>query len=143
MRYSQLWDLTPRQALDMHGAGVYDRQWDGPFARLHGRAHSKQWFLGGTVTTLEVEDCGDPHTCILARLRPETECLSYRKGSQVGFVGRLVLSEVGPRQFEFFLDTRRGRFHGASVTGLAVGAMGVAVFAMYLWTWLRERKAAA
>jgi hypothetical protein len=41
------------------------------------------------------------------------------------------------------LDTTASRFHGASITGLAVGAMGVAVFVMYLRTWLRERKVAA
>jgi hypothetical protein len=36
-----------------------------------------------------------------------------------------------------------GRWHPASVGGLAVGAMGVFIFGLYLRAWLRERKALA
>jgi hypothetical protein len=35
------------------------------------------------------------------------------------------------------------RFHGASVAGLVVGAMGIFIFGLYLRSWLRERKALA
>jgi hypothetical protein len=43
----------------------------------------------------------------------------------------------------FFVDTARGRFTGASVAGLVVGAMGVFIFGLYLRRWLVERKALA
>ena len=42
-----------------------------------------------------------------------------------------------------YVNSRASRFHPASITGLVVGAMGVAVFVMCLRTWFRERKAAA
>jgi hypothetical protein len=41
------------------------------------------------------------------------------------------------------LDARASRFHGASIFGLAVGAMGVFVFTLCLRAWLRERRATA
>ena len=36
---------------------------------------------------------------------------------------------------------RAGRFHGASIAGLIVGAFGSLVFALYLRQWLLARKA--
>ncbi|MHC4249461.1 MAG: hypothetical protein ACYS9X_10085 [Planctomycetota bacterium] len=41
------------------------------------------------------------------------------------------------------IDTIASRFHGASVSGLAVGAMGVFIFALFLRRWLRERRTLA
>jgi hypothetical protein len=35
------------------------------------------------------------------------------------------------------------RFHGASIAGIVVGAMGCFIFGLYLRGWLRERKALA
>ena len=41
------------------------------------------------------------------------------------------------------LRQRAGRFHGANILGLVVGAMGLAVFTSYLRTWARGPMAAA
>jgi hypothetical protein len=42
-----------------------------------------------------------------------------------------------------YLDTTASRFHGASIAGQIVGAMGCFIFGLYLRRWLRERKALA
>ncbi|MHC4502659.1 MAG: hypothetical protein ACYTFI_05080 [Planctomycetota bacterium] len=39
------------------------------------------------------------------------------------------------------IDATASRFHGASIAGLVVGAMGVFVFTVALRHWLRERRA--
>jgi len=41
------------------------------------------------------------------------------------------------------LITRASRFTSASIAGLAVGAMGIFIFGLYLRRWLRERTALA
>jgi len=41
------------------------------------------------------------------------------------------------------VDASASRFHPASVGGLLVGMMGYLVFRLYLFAWLRERKALA
>ena len=43
----------------------------------------------------------------------------------------------------YYVDTTASRFHGASIAGLVVGAMGCFIFGLYLRRWLRERKALA
>ena len=53
------------------------------------------------------------------------------------FEGRVVPVMIG---IGCDIDTTMGRFHGASISGLAVGAMGVAVFVMHLRTWLKGRR---
>jgi hypothetical protein len=65
----------------------------------------------------------------------------FRQGMQVRMSGRASCLAGEGWIVLGAIDARRSRFHGASITGLAVGAMGVAVFVMYLRTWLRERKA--
>ncbi|MHC4199441.1 MAG: hypothetical protein ACYSU0_05570 [Planctomycetota bacterium] len=46
---------------------------------------------------------------------------------------------VVPRSF-LALDTTASRFHGATIAGLVVGAMGVFVFTVALRHWLGERR---
>jgi hypothetical protein len=41
----------------------------------------------------------------------------------------------------FIIDTTASRWHGASIAGLVVGAMGVFVFAVALKAWLNQRGA--
>ena len=41
----------------------------------------------------------------------------------------------------FGVNSAMDRLHPASVAGLVVAAMGVAVFALYLRRWLAERRA--
>ena len=42
-----------------------------------------------------------------------------------------------------WLDATASRFTGASIAGIAVGAMGCFIFGLYLRAWLRERNALA
>jgi len=39
------------------------------------------------------------------------------------------------------LHTTASRFHGASIAGIVVGAMGVFIFGLYLRRWVKERRA--
>jgi hypothetical protein len=45
-----------------------------------------------------------------------------------------------PQHFVLVVDARASRFHGASIFGLVVGAMGVFVFTIALRHWLGERR---
>ena len=62
---------------------------------------------------------------------------------EVRLVGRIGYCPKDGFPSFLSLDTTASRFHPASITGLIVGAMGVAVFVMCLRTWLRERKVPA
>ncbi|MHC4251708.1 MAG: hypothetical protein ACYS9X_21515 [Planctomycetota bacterium] len=53
--------------------------------------------------------------------------------------GRLTVGNGG----FLAVDTTVSRFHGASIAGLVVGAMGCFIFGLYLRRWLIERKALA
>ncbi len=63
--------------------------------------------------------------------------------------GRLTDSTIvhgengADHQADADLNTSLRRFHPASIAGLAVGAMGVFVFAVALRAWLRERRVLA
>ncbi len=68
----------------------------------------------------------------------------------IGSVGRVCKEELpgrftitardrnGPKELR--LDTYASRFHGASIAGFVVGAMGVFVFTVALRHWLGERR---
>jgi len=67
-----------------------------------------------------------------------------QKGQEVVIRGRVEASDW------FFIDEEAvrvnataSRFHGASIAGFVVGAMGCFIFGLYLRRWLRERKALA
>ncbi|MHC4250001.1 MAG: hypothetical protein ACYS9X_12810 [Planctomycetota bacterium] len=70
-------------------------------------------------------------------------------GSDEAFAGRVSMSEFRyiPAYYDYLpsevplpeLDATRSRWHPASIAGLAVGAMGVFIFALYLRRWLRRR----
>ena len=60
-----------------------------------------------------------------------------RASSRPDWRGRVVLLQ----RDQYAVDTTQDRFHGASISGLVVGAMGLAVFAVYLRSWVRERRA--
>ena len=60
-------------------------------------------------------------------------------GGVAAFSGRVIEDESLDWPW---LDTTASRFHGASIAGLVVGAMGVFVFTVALRHWLRERGAA-
>jgi len=56
-------------------------------------------------------------------------------GGRWTFRGRVVFANS-----RLAVDATASRFHGASVAGLVVGAMGVFVFTVALRHWLRERR---
>ena len=61
--------------------------------------------------------------------------------------GRVIEASFGFRTLGWpsfpVIDATFSRWHGASVAGLFVGAMGCFIFGLYLRRWLRERKALA
>jgi hypothetical protein len=58
--------------------------------------------------------------------------------------GRTISGRIKPWDHEILaIDETSSRLTGESVAGLVVGAMGCAVFGLYLRRWLRERRAAA
>ncbi|MHC4198595.1 MAG: hypothetical protein ACYSU0_01190 [Planctomycetota bacterium] len=72
-----------------------------------------------------------------------TELLSPPPGSpaqraRVALRGRLLLrNQYGMNKL--VLDPNASRFHGASIAGIVVGAMGVFVFSVALRHWLEQR----
>ena len=82
--------------------------------------------------------------------RDESVCLSVvlpadepmpEHAREVKLVGRIHYRPKGGFPSYLSLDTTASRFHGASVAGLVVGAMGVFVFTVALRHWLGERRA--
>ena len=71
------------------------------------------------------------------------QCLAHPVRDETGelvFVGRVRVSFFRGKLWSVKVDTTASRFHGASVGGLVVGAMGVFVFAVALRHWLGERR---
>jgi len=142
MRYSYAWDVTTED--------IAECNYDGSVWRLRGRPSSDHFFRdryvcfeghyyhgggreGGPYEVV-VWDGSGRHWRVLARKLPRAPM-----GSRVAFRGRLKPMHGMP----LCVDGTRSRLHGASVGGLAVGAMGCYIFGLYLRRWLRERKAAA
>jgi hypothetical protein len=65
-------------------------------------------------------------------------------GREVALKGRIVngffKDLTGYTRYGPVILVRASRFHGGSIIGLAVGAMGCFIFGMYLRRWLRERR---
>ncbi|MHC4248108.1 MAG: hypothetical protein ACYS9X_03175 [Planctomycetota bacterium] len=61
------------------------------------------------------------------------------EGSRAVFVGRVVDFSIDGSVVEPILYAGASRFHGASIAGLVVGAMGIFIFALHLRRWLAER----
>jgi hypothetical protein len=61
------------------------------------------------------------------------------KGENGVFVGRIGDYFAGTGRW--YVYTTASRFHGASVAGLVVGAMGCFIFSLYLRRWVKERRA--
>ncbi len=62
-----------------------------------------------------------------------------RLADEDGLTGRVKIDLGGER----WASPYTSRLHGASISGLVVGAMGCFIFGLYLRGWLRERKALA
>jgi hypothetical protein len=62
-------------------------------------------------------------------------------GRKVVLTGRVLPAKGhAGAGYPFIVDTTASRFHGASIAGLVVGAMGVFVFTIALQHWLKERR---
>ncbi len=82
----------------------------------------------GVMVPGGMADAGGAETFMAIRLGPTLK-------------GRLL----APTSWDYSpsLDVSASRFHGASIAGLVVGAMGCFIFGLYLRAWLRETRAAA
>jgi hypothetical protein len=159
MRYSYAWDVTPR----LLGEAVWESYPDVAEAEWH----KTEWYspegwplkgyvsLHGTILlSKEIEEVypwAEYGKEFPGRLLLVYEPDNMRKNvwvhcgatdpatidGQGGLKGR-VYYDPGPET----VDMTSHRFHPASISGLVVGAIGVFVFAVYLRSWLRERRAA-
>ena len=138
MGYSHTWDVTParlHQDAPLLGLGT----WGGMHVCIRGRVIGHGGSSGpGWISVLMQgpRNEGPPVKVLL----PEGS--SVRWHANADFSGRVVLEEVLGHT-EWVVDTTASRLHPASISGLAVGAMGLVVFGVYVRSWLRERKAAA
>ncbi len=148
MRYSYCWEVTPNELhpteAEVHRIftkrGWYTWPYASRYVRLRGTFRRTQLPAKSPpgVPFLEhIYDMGHPHSTVYAALvsgvaRPE-------EGAEVTLAARVVDMDAdgGP-----ILHAGASRFHGASITGLVVGVMGVFAFALCLWRWVRARRAA-
>ena len=87
----------------------------------------------------------DPPDVVLVELSEDAPCPINEDAEFIGRI-RVVQAEVditpgAKLHYRIcMLDTATPRFHGASIAGLVVGAMGVFVFAVALRHWLGARR---
>ncbi|MHC4200191.1 MAG: hypothetical protein ACYSU0_09390 [Planctomycetota bacterium] len=84
----------------------------------------------------EGKPTGKPDVAL--RIRREDVEAAHLRNEWAGRITRVRASY--PNQADLLVDTTRSRFTGASVAGLAVGAMGVFVFTAALRHWLDLRR---
>ena len=115
--YSYAWDVTPHEFFEHHGdPSQHPLVWRYILIRYGPKDP-------GVITTL---DFG-------SRTRLESDPPGTTRG-------RVVIGDSMGSAF-LCIDATASRWTGASVAGLAVGAMGVFVFCVALRNWLRERAA--
>ena len=151
MRYSYCWDATGLAKESL-------REWEGRYVLLSGHilqsgpdegapGEKVTVLFGGYETALRINATrGSAEWIPLLGGQRRRNC-----GEMQRLEARLVLRErfgsvpfyCMPGRRVLVLDLTSGRFHGASIAGLVVGAMGVFVFAVAFRHWLRERRAAA
>jgi len=127
MRYSYCWDLTEWGQEDHV---VPDGDWPYyAYASVRGEVlevHERSEYRDGDEVSVEWG---------------VVDCVVRVPDSSIFTVGSIV--SVRWRANGVYLDGTGSRFHGASIAGLVVGAMGCFIFGLYLRRWLRERKALA
>jgi hypothetical protein len=162
MRYSYAWDVTPTDLFVTEDGRSLHRWPDDTFVAMQGRV---RWETPPHDGIQDLEACDLQGGAHIVQVRAAATTSSsggdvdwqqvptgFASNRHEVFVGRVECEEVvgialysgGSEVTEDVMvcvDTTASRFHGASITGLIVGVMGVAVFVMYLRTWLRERKA--
>jgi len=135
MRYSYAWQMSPSQLACFNMGDV-------------GLSRFRTTHVGRYVS---VEGCYNSH----GKHGPPFLTESSRGDSVVSILGNTPGHETTPGRYRVTgrvrmdhrhlagIDTDASLFHGASIAGLVVGAMGVFVFSVALRHWLRERRAAA
>jgi hypothetical protein len=146
MRYSYAWDVPAEEVFQLvMRDGVRDgpastRLLIGRYARLSGGAidtsscgitSDSPFFEGWNY---RIPGCNG---CILIAVRTTPDA---SPSTDANLTGRFVRFD-GLVQHCF--DYSASRWHGASIAGLVVGAMGAFIFGIYLRRWLHERKALA
>ncbi len=167
MRYSYAWEVTPSQLADVKPSDM--SRWKGRYVRLRGivsrHARVPEWGM----TVVGIRDATQerframalvPFATIPSRneavilggrlwdgkdyltaCRGELQLTWWGKPVAPGHTPPIVLEDK--TQDAICLLTVVSRFHGASIAGLVVGAMGCFIFGLYLRTWLGDRKALA
>ena len=146
MRYSYCWDVTLLDTMGEHPRSVAGPL-DGRYALIRGRVRRvvsgvprttrgpDSLYPVKTVAHLPwILDLDSLHGTISVRVRAPYK-RRFERGSELVLLGRL--RQTGG---SLSLDKTASRFHGASVAGLVVGAMGVFVFTVALRHWLGERR---
>jgi hypothetical protein len=142
MRYSYVWDVAAEEI----GVGCkYDerRPLPGYYVRVRGTpmgsyVNRRCWLRAGSPGRSwgKVTVFGKPVGSFT---------FSPRNPPRLSYTGRVVGQEWKDHQLRRLVfvsvDTTAGRFTGASVAGLVVGAWGVFVFAAALKAWLNQRRA--
>ncbi len=148
MRYSYCWSATVRDVqCAFLGRPLVGSSWpsgryvclrgllqEGPGSKMHRRNGLRMYRVAAADVECDV-------------VLPQSAEGRWQRESL--FVGRVRAVSTVPdgsyylQSTAMALDATVGRWHGASITGLVVGAMGVFVFAVYLRHWLRERRTAA
>jgi hypothetical protein len=168
MRFSYAWEVTPSQLADVKVSDM--ARWKGRYIHLRGivsrQARVPEW----KMTVVGVRDATQERFRAMALVpfatipsRNEAVILGGRLWKGKDYLttcrGELLWGKVvapgntPPSAATMELEDKTqdaicglivvSRFHGASVAGLVVGAMGCFIFGLYLRAWLRERKALA
>ena len=142
MRYSYCWDIT-EWTLEEH-AGARGDWPEGAYVSV----------TGTVMVVLDAPaDLGFGVVSLMWGKEPPLGCQDiqvadpsvFTEGSQGTVKGRADLEydeAQGTLDYDY-LDTTTSRFHGASIAGLVVGAMGVFVFTVAFRHWLKERASAS
>jgi hypothetical protein len=154
MRYSYAWEATPRQFAEL--SDEEELRWYDYFVEVNGVIRQKAE-EPGRGTHVDVRDAEDDRYRALvfvpAGAAPPINESAVFGGSvwfdpRIATVSRAHLRVAGgamsrprARIEDAGVLFVRGRWNGASVAGLVVGAMGCFIFALYLRRWLQERRA--
>ncbi len=150
MRDSHAWRISPDALAPTPLSASGSRTWNGELVRVEGTVmtHIERTPIGeGGASARAILWVGDPAPdCSFPdspRVRGRAVCvLTYsnehaQPGVRSAWVGRVAAL---PSSYGLaIVDTAAGRFTGASVAGLVVGAMGVFIFALHLNRWLAHR----
>jgi hypothetical protein len=137
MRYSYAWDVQPKDVCLFDESGVnLPNRYMGRYVRLKGVFADElppSVFPGPVVDHLVRDPSNKAAEVSVCSGGAEAPA----PGTRVLVCGRVVPPFLG---IDLIINSTRSRWHGASIAGLVVGAMGVFVFTVALRHWMRERR---